>query len=316
MKASAYSPTPQLIGRPVYRMLRRSTGYIILLIRFLPMKVTILSCTLILLFSHVSHADQVTPAFETMTITLKAPETIKDLTIRISNSKPFTCEDIEASQFVAKTCDKTSDTTARIILSNPSDILAGPGEVTVGIKIKSPENDFKIVEAEWITENGRRLNIPERQYDFKVTPVGDPQSLFTLRNDNPDAFLTFSGLRFLNNSTELPLGAPVGSLPGFTSFESLFGIDTITLPPMTVSQSFLFPEIDAGNFLYIESTVFLSSPEGTPLSNTSDVRFGHQSPTPEPSTYLLLGTGLVGLLTFGQRRKPRWSAEKRPCVVT
>jgi PEP-CTERM motif len=300
MKASAYSPIPQLNGRPVYRILRRSTGYIILLISFLPMKVTILLCTLILLFSQFSYADQVTPAFETMTITVEAPEPVRELIVKISNSKPFTCEAVETKQFGISGCVKTSDTTATIALTNTSNVT---GKVTVGIKIKSPENDFKIVNAEWITEGGRTLDIPERQYDFKVTPVGDPQSLFTLRNDNSDAFLTFSGLRFLNNSTELPLDAPVGSLPGFVSFQSLFGIDTITLPPMTVSQSFLFPEIDPGNFLYIESAVFLSSPEGTPLSNTTEVRFGHQSPIPEPSTYLLLGTGLFWLLTFGQRRK-------------
>ena len=35
------------------------------------------------------------------------------------------------------------------------------------------------------------------------------------------------------------------------------------------------------------------------------VRHGETTPTPEPGTWVLMGTGLVGLLGYGWRRKKR-----------
>lgn len=267
-------------------------------------KLVLLSLALGLGAVQSSYATQSTEAFETLTVTLKAPEEVKDLTINISNSRSFTCPELTGELFVARTCTKTGDTTARIDLSNPSDFgIAKGSEVTVGIKIKSAENDFKVVDAKWTRPNGTDRDIPEKNYDLKVTPVGDPQSIFTIRNDNPpesNVFLTFANLRFLNNSGELPLGAPVGSLSGFLSFDVFFGFDTLILPPMSLSDDFLFPEIAPGAFLYIESTVFVSTADGVALPDSSptDVRFGHQAPLEEPATYHLIAFSLLLLWTL------------------
>jgi hypothetical protein len=86
-------------------------------------------------------------------------------------------------------------------------------------------------------------------------------------------------------------------MSGFTPFAS-----SVTLAPHSTFTA-VFPEMQDGNFLYIEGTQFLSDAQGNPLSVSTQFRFGHQAPVPEPSGLTLFGLGTFSLLGYAWRRR-------------
>jgi hypothetical protein len=251
------------------------------------------------MLAQASYAIQINPAEEVLTFKMKTPQdNINDLTIRLANSEDFDFVRIFSGIFGGYAASHPSgDEKKGVVVFGPKEPPLGKdSEVTVEIKIKSIENDWKLEEASWSLKGSGEVLIPETQIDWKVVPVGDPQNLFTITNDSDD-YLTFTDLKYLNNYPDLPAGTPIGSIPGFTLFESF-----LTIAPHSISPNYSFDELDPLKFLYIEGNAFVSTQLGVPLSDGFQFRFGHQSPIPEPSTLLLLGSGLVGIIVFGRKR--------------
>jgi hypothetical protein len=237
-----------------------------------------------------------------------------DLELKIANSEDFSFVKVDAGPFGGATTSQPPDDKSQgRVKFGP--IKNGPGidagkTVTVGITIASNQNDFEIAGGTWSSESGGTVPLcsdgGSACPDFlrlSATPVKDPSTDFTLSN-NSDQFVTFTDLRFLNNSLELPAGAPVGSIPGFTPFAS-----SVIVPPHSLSEDFIFGNLDPEKFLYVEANAFVSNSSGDPLfSDPSDelsYRFGHQAPVPEPSTDMLFATSIITLIGYWWRKRHR-----------
>jgi hypothetical protein len=163
-------------------------------------------------------------------------------------------------------------------------------EITISFETTSDENQFIIDGAFWTHHDLSPADpIPGlKGQGFKASAVGDPQIDFTIMNDSAD-YHAYSNLSFLSNSPELPLNSIPGSIPGFAPF------DPFLLLAPGQSADFLFPDMDPGNWLYIEASTYVSDVSGDQLSDSSLFDFGHQKPVPEASTWDMMLTGFGGL---------------------
>ena len=260
-----------------------------------------------------SRAGPLTPAKEVLTLELKTTkDNTTDLELLFGNSKDF---DFVPNGIAAITGDfkgigSHSSITNRKDIGEVSAQAPDPFHlpdkgttITIGITIQSAENDFKLFGAFWSYKIGPLEGIPVKPTDFKVVVVGDPQNIFTITNDS-DSYLSFTGLTFLNNVSELLSAATVGSIADFLPFQSF-----LLVAPHTTSQEFLFPELSPGNFLYVEGNEFVSDASGNPLDDAFSFRFGHQAAVvPEPSVLWLLVVGLLGISR--SRRSGKYSASR------
>jgi hypothetical protein len=230
-------------------------------------------------------------ALEQLTLTLpQAPANTTDLDLTVDNSVPFTFANEEKwprGEFNSAGGVKTDDTHATITYLGGS---PGGEVMTIGFQIDTAVQNFHVDSIGWSFKHGNDQPIPGLVgARFKMTPVKDPMVDFTITN-NSVGYLLFSNVATLSNSLDLPLGDPVGSIPGFVPLWA-----TLLLAPGQTSPDFISSTVDPGNFVYVEGTAFVSDATGDELSGGLDFRYGHQTPIPEPPTWAMLIAGFVAL---------------------
>ena len=259
----------------------------------------LLSCSL-----SSAHANNSSAANEQLSLTLTTTsDNTSDLDIGISNGADFTFvnkSDWSNGSFTKALAGQSGGDSGLVQFSGGT-VNKGV-QMTVGFITRSTFNGFTIDSAEWSHPTGPNDPIPLKGLKLSVSRVGDPLNDLTITNGG-DAYMSFIDLSFLADSPGLPLGAPVGSEPGFTIFDA-----NLLLAPGQ-SQDFLFPALTPLDYLYIEGSAYESDSAGDQLYGPMDFRFGHQSPVPEGSTWALLATGFLAIAAFGigRRSTPRES---------
>jgi PEP-CTERM motif len=252
----------------------------------------------------------------TITATTTSPD-VTDLDFTIENSGGFTFFDQprwSKGPFTHVDSNKINPTAGRIIFDGAT--LSTDTKVNIGFITFSKVNNFTLSQARWSFAGGVHTIISSlTDISLSCMPVGDPQNEFTISN-NSDGYVAYTDLSFLSNTPELPLDAPVGTLPGFVTF------DPFLLLAPGASADFLFPEIDPANYIYFEMASYVSDASGQLFGPAVGIRFGHQAPIPEPSTYVLLLGGFALLAGVGplvrRRNERRFSAarcESGLCLV-
>jgi hypothetical protein len=161
---------------------------------------------------------------------------------------------------------------------------------TFAVRTSSKENEFTLKSLKWSYSDGTKEVVDVKKIKMNVTPVGDPMSDLLFSNLS-DSYVTFTGLSYLNDVADQDIFADIGSIGGFTPFES-----TLIIPPNSDGPHYIFPNITPGNYLYIEGSFYESDMFGDPIGDSYDFRFGHQSPlVPEPGSLLLLLLGALAL---------------------
>jgi hypothetical protein len=256
-----------------------------------PCCVIIFLIVLLLSFSTFSYATTA-EATEELTFTLKAPKDgTTDLHLEFHNASQFKIIHAESDKLPSHSEKVINDTNGEAIFTTNKELVLKEGEkVTVTIDIWSAVNQWGWDKLSWSFADGTKKEIEPNRNDLTVTAVGDPTSLFSITNASDD-YVTYLNLSYLNNVLQLPPLTPIGATPGFSQFAS-----QVILLPHSVSPEYLFPNLDPGNFLYIEGTWFVSDSQGQSLyaEDTVTLRFGHQR-APIPGTLLLLGSGLTAL---------------------
>jgi hypothetical protein len=239
-------------------------------------------------------------------LTTPAADPVTDLHITFSNSKDFTVVNVHPGPFkIGGFVQEGTEATATV---GPNTLPVNT-PVKVEIDIDSPENDFKLLSAAWSRGKEDTPIAGIQPTDLKATATGDPVTVFNIANDS-DGFETFTNLRFLANSVQIPFEDDIGATPGFTSF-----LSSLTLAPHTVSSDLLSVTLDPSLFLYVEGTSFASDSSGAPLAESYQFQFGHQSPAPEPSAALLLISGIVGLAGWRLRKRSGTALSHRGSMV-
>jgi hypothetical protein len=210
-------------------------------------------------------------ALEQLSLTLPAtPAGASDLDLDVLNDAPFTfgpANKFATGGFNPNPITSQSDPTHGSVHFKGAPVAGTT--MTIGIVIDTGFQSFQVNTLNWSFPNGTTQAIPGLVgAKFKAKPFGDPMIDFTITNTT-SGYLLFTDVATLSNSPDLPLGDPVGSIPGFVPLWA-----SLLLAPGQTSPDFISPEVDAGNFLYVDATAFESDVNGDELSDPLYVRYG------------------------------------------
>ena len=266
---------------------------------------TLAASAIIILIAAVGAPSQslanTNPAKEQITLTLPAvPDGVTDFHLDFKNSAPFVIDKVAKGPFSSASFSSVSGVGGNLGNVTYKGATTPGSIITVGFSIETAKQDFTTTDVSWSYAVGKNTPIPGiTGANFKATPIGDPMVDFKLTNTS-SGYLLFTNVTTLSNVAELPLGAPVGSIPGFTSLWA-----SLLLAPGQSSPDFISPMIDPGNFIFVEGTSYESNSTGDKLSDSVSWRFGHQTSIPEPATWLMMlfGFGSVGAVMRSRRRR-------------
>jgi PEP-CTERM motif len=251
---------------------------------------------------------------EIQTIVLPpTPAGVNDVHIKFKNDEPwayspFGGDEIPKAGFLqVSPHGPEADFSGQVDWGGGSPPEGGRLQLTIPIITKSQH--FTPLEGTWTFKaSGPQPIDGFAKLKFQGTVVGDPMIDFWLTNDD-DNYLLLTNVATLSNTPELPLDAPVGSVPGFVDLWS-----SLLLAPGEESPHFISPNVDPGHFLYVKLDAYVSDAVGNILSGGIGYQWGHEVETvPEPSTWAMIVVGFFGL-AFASRRGRLQPQPERPKV--
>jgi hypothetical protein len=198
-------------------------------------------------------------ALEQLSLTLPAtPAGASDLDLDVLNDAPFTfgpANKFATGGFNPNPITSQSDPTHGSVHFKGAPVAGTT--MTIGIVIDTGFQSFQVNILNWSFQTGRRRRFPVwLAPNSRRSRLAIPMIDFTITNTT-SGYLLFTDVATLSNSPDLPLGDPVGSIPGFVPLWA-----SLLLVPGQTSPDFISPEVDAGNFLYVDATAFESDVNG------------------------------------------------------